>query len=58
MTTMNADGWIAIGRGLAGGLDHTNLPNDQPLQPGRFRQKVSISDGFRLEFDLQRDSRF
>jgi hypothetical protein len=57
MTAMDADGLIAIGRGLAGGLDRTNLPNDQPLEPGSFRQKVSISDGFRLEFDLRRDSR-
>ena len=56
MTAMNADRWIAIGRDLAGGFDRTNLPNDQPLEPGSFGQKVSISDGFRLEFDLRRDS--
>jgi hypothetical protein len=57
MTAMNVDGWIAIGKGLAGGFDRTNLPNDQPLEPGSFCQKASIGDGFHLEFDLRRDSR-
>ena len=33
-----------------------NLPNDEPLEPCRFRQKVSVDDCLRLEFDLRRDS--
>jgi hypothetical protein len=30
-----------------------NLPDDQPFEPRSFRQKISISDGLRLEFDLR-----
>jgi hypothetical protein len=57
MTAMDADAFIAIGRDLVGGLDRTNLPTDQPLELSSFRQKAPIGDGFRLEFDLRRDSR-
>lgn len=43
--------------GVIRSIASPNLPNDEPLEPCRFRQKVSVSDGLRLEFDLRRDSR-
>ena len=34
-----------------------NLPDDQPLEPCGFCQKVAFSDGLRLAFDVRRDVR-
>src|SRR5258708_26573152 len=55
--TMNAVGLVDFSSGRTAGFGRANLPNDQPLEPRRFRQKVSIDDCFNLAFDLHRDSR-
>src|SRR6202041_1011826 len=39
------------------GIASPNLPNDQPLEPSGFCQKVAFSDHLRPALDLRRDSR-